>query len=112
MDLQKEMAGIVLHHGDLTAQVRPTLATSQESILLNDLREYHAKGTDRRMPQLEAYLNRRVTQGQQSGAISTIVVEYYKAPNYGRLLARGPSAQKLTKDQGSSSMRTRARSGS
>eukprot|EP00435_Cladocopium_sp_Y103_P075957 s462_g70.t1 len=97
-DLQQEDHGDVSHHGELIHQIRPTVVTMQETIVLPDLQYHLASGNDRRASQLQAYLDRHLSEGVRSGDFSTIAVDYYKAPNYGRLLARGPAAQKLTRE--------------
>ena len=98
VDLQNECQGNVTHHGSLSSQIRPTVATLQETVDLEALQAYLESGSDRRTSQLRAYVDRHASEGVRVGRFSTISVEYYKAPNYGRLLARGPAAQKLTRE--------------
>ena len=98
VDLQNECQGNVTHHGSLSSQIRPTVATLQETVDLEALQAYLESGSDRRTSQLRAYVDRHASEGVRAGRFSTISVEYYKAPNYGRLLARGPAAQKLTRE--------------
>ncbi|CAL1143025.1 unnamed protein product [Cladocopium goreaui] len=98
VDLQNECQGNVTHHGSLSSQIRPTVATLQETVDLEALQAYLESGSDRRTSQLRAYVDRHASEGVRVWRFSTISVEYYKAPNYGRLLARGPAAQKLTRE--------------
>ena len=98
-DLEREEIGQHLHRGgELAQQARPTIIQLQETVNMPSLRSYVDMGADRRLPLLQAYLCRHESEGQVQGQWSTIKVDYYTAPHYGRWLARGPSAQKLTKE--------------
>lgn len=82
----------------VTSQIRPTVAALQETVDLEALKDYLGTGLDGRTSQLQAYVDRHGSEGVRMGRFSTISVDYYKAPNYGRLLARGPAVQKLTRE--------------
>ncbi|CAL1142580.1 unnamed protein product [Cladocopium goreaui] len=75
-----------------------SLAAAMETVDLEALQAYLESGSDRRTSQLRAYVDRHASEGVRVGRFSTVSVGYYKAPNYGRLLARGPAAQKLTRE--------------
>lgn len=96
-DLLEEEAGHMLHHGDLS-HLRPVVVTLQERIDIKALRAYAGSRSDRRQQQLDSYLARHDQHGTPDGDFSTLAVEYYQAANYGRLLARGPAGQKLTRE--------------
>ena len=98
VDLQNESEGNLAHRGTLTPQIRPTVTTLRETVHLDALKEYLASDLDRTQSQLAAYVDRHASEGVQDGPFSTISVEYHKASNCGRLLARGPAAQKLTRE--------------
>lgn len=83
---------------DTNFQFRPTCATLTETVNLDDLTRYAALETDRRLPLLRSYLRRHASEGEQHGSMSSLKVEYYQAPTYGRLIARGPAGQKLTRE--------------
>ncbi|CAL1131577.1 unnamed protein product, partial [Cladocopium goreaui] len=74
------------------------LFRQHETVDLEALQAYLESGSDRRTSQLRAYVDRHASEGVRVGRFSTVSVGYYKAPNYGRLLARGPAAQKLTRE--------------
>lgn len=97
-EMQNEFQGNMQHRSCVSNQLRPTIAVLPESVHLQNLRTYVDAGIDRRLTQLQAYLQRHLQEGSMDGLFSTIQVEYYKAPNYGRLLARGPAAQKMTRE--------------
>ena len=95
----KEMQRFAVSFGDESAsQLRPTVATLEETIHLEDFRAYVLNGGDRRQQVVDAYLRRHELHGRKDGPWSTISVEYYNVPGYGRLLARGPGGQKLTRE--------------
>lgn len=96
-DLLEKEAGHMLHHGDLS-HLRPVVVTLQERIDIKALRAYAGSRSDRRQQQLDSYLARHDQHGTPDGDFSTLAVEYYQAANYGRLLARGPAGQKLTRE--------------
>ena len=70
----------------VTSQIRPTVAALQETVDLEALKDYLGTGLDGRTSQLQAYVDRHGSEGVRMGRFSTIFVDYYKAPNYGRLL--------------------------
>ena len=85
--------------GNTDALLRPVATTVHESVQLEQLRRYAEQGKDRRQELLEAYIHRHDTVGfMDADGMSVIAVEYYTQPSYGRLLARGVSGQKLTKE--------------
>ena len=84
--------------GDPSASIRPTVATMKETVHLPSVVSYTLRKQDRRQTQLEAYLARHQEHGVLSGPTSTLEMEYYLAPGYGRLLAKGPGGQKLTRE--------------
>ncbi|CAE7791620.1 unnamed protein product [Symbiodinium sp. CCMP2592] len=85
--------------GNADALLRPLAAAVQESVELEQLRRYAEQGHDRRQELLEAYIHRHDTAGfLDADGMSVIEVEYYTRPCYGRLLARGVSGQKLTRE--------------
>lgn len=69
-----------------------------EKINLSTLEAYARARTDRRQDLLDAYLTRHRRDGFSNGDYSTIEVEYYSRPYYGRLIARGASGQKITRE--------------
>ena len=81
---------------DTNFQFRPTCATLTETVNLDDLTRNAALETDRRLPLLRSYLRHHASEEEQHGSMSSLKVEYYQAPTYGRLIARGPAGQKLT----------------
>ncbi|CAE7597628.1 unnamed protein product, partial [Symbiodinium sp. CCMP2592] len=91
----------MLRHRTQTTEatlVRPIECRLLETINLNALEDYAAHETDRRQDLLCHYLQRHRAMGTKMGSSSLLQVEYYKLPHYGRLLSRGPSGQKLTKE--------------
>lgn len=91
-DVKNEIDGLV------ALEVRPTVIALAETVCLEQLRCYVEPKVDRRQSLLEAYLLRHVADGKHEGSMSTLTVEYYQAHGYGRLLARGPAGQKLTRE--------------
>ena len=91
----------MLRHRTQTTEatlVRPVECRLLEAINLNALEEYAVHDTDRRHDLLRHYIQRHHALGTKVGSSSFLQVEYYKLPHYGRLLSRGPSGQKLTKE--------------
>ena len=88
----------LVHSGDVGAVAYPTVCNLQEKVNIEALTKYSLARTDRRQSLLDAYLLRHHQHGERSGEFSTITVEYYKKPQYGRLLARGAAGQKLTRE--------------
>ncbi|CAE8688578.1 unnamed protein product, partial [Polarella glacialis] len=69
-----------------------------EQVHLGNLRRYASLQTDRRQSLLDSYIRRHELHGTQDGETSSIMVQYYQSPNYGRRLSRGPAGQKLTRE--------------
>ena len=67
VDLQNECQGNVTHHGSLSSQIRPTVATLQETVDLEALQAYLESGSDRRTSQLRAYVDRHASEGVRVG---------------------------------------------
>ena len=91
----------MLRHRTQTTEatlVRPVECRLLEAINLNALEDYAAHDTDRRHDLLRHYIQRHHALGTKVGSSSFLQVEYYKLLHYGRLLSRGPSGQKLTKE--------------
>eukprot|EP00438_Fugacium_kawagutii_P010367 Skav231997 [mRNA] locus=scaffold719:439782:442514:+ [translate_table: standard] len=83
---------------ELQHQSRPAVVSLRETVDINKLRDYMLQGVDRRQKLLEAYVRRHDEQGVLQDDFSTLHMNYYLAPGYGRLLARGPAGQKLTRE--------------
>ena len=83
---------------DVGPMVYPNVCSLHETVNIEALLKYSAHRTDRRQAVLDAYVLRHCEQGVREGALSTICVNYYKKPHYGRLMAKGPAGQKLTRE--------------
>ncbi|CAE7726165.1 unnamed protein product [Symbiodinium sp. CCMP2592] len=83
---------------DLAFLGRLSEARLHEKINLSALEAYARARTDRRQDLLDAYITRHRRDGFSHGDYSTIEVEYYRRQHYGRLISRGPSGQKLTRE--------------
>ncbi|CAE7706700.1 unnamed protein product [Symbiodinium sp. CCMP2592] len=107
---QEKWTGAAFHHDaqiirqnktiveDLSALGRNSELRLQEKVNLTALIAYAQAGNDRRPDLLEAYIARHRRDGLVNGDFSSIDIAYYRRPHYGRLLSRGPSGQKLTRE--------------
>ena len=110
LHMQEKWTGAAFHHDaqlirqnktlveDLSALGRNSELRLQEKVNLTALSAYAQTGNDRRQDLLEAYIARHRRDGLVRGDFSSIDIAYYRRPHYGRLLSRGPSGQKLTRE--------------
>eukprot|EP00435_Cladocopium_sp_Y103_P062734 s1703_g24.t1 len=88
-----------LHSGsDALLAIRPTVVTLHETVGIDDLSTYVNLRADRKQQLLENYFRWNEDHEEHSGRISTIMFEHYLFCGYGRLIARGPARQELTRE--------------